>query len=88
MTMLTKWSCSQVQEAIIYRGDQTKWVASYDGFYLTRGHYSNNSSGTLHDFGLVELLGLHTVPREGLATIGKGRLGVLRVTCWMRSLVK
>ena len=50
MTMLTKWSCSQVQEAIIYRGDRTKWVASYDGFYLTRGHYSNNSSGTLHDF--------------------------------------
>ena len=45
MTMLTKWSCSQVQEAIIYRGDRTKWVASYDGFYLTRGHYSNNSSG-------------------------------------------
>ena len=23
---------------------------SYDGFYLTRGHYSNNSSGTLHDY--------------------------------------
>ena len=26
------------------------WVASFDGFYLTRGHYSNNSSATLHDF--------------------------------------
>ena len=24
-------------------------VASYDGFYLTRGHHLNNSSGTLHD---------------------------------------
>ena len=31
-------------------GHQKKWVASYDGFYLTRGHYSNNSSGTLHDY--------------------------------------
>ena len=25
------------------------WVVSCDGFYLTRGHYSNISSGTLHD---------------------------------------
>ena len=25
-------------------------MASYDGFYLTRGHHSNNSSGTLHDY--------------------------------------
>ena len=25
-------------------------MASYDGFYLTRGHYSNNSSATLHDY--------------------------------------
>ena len=25
------------------------WVASCDGFYLTQGHYSNISSGTLHD---------------------------------------
>ena len=24
-------------------------MASYDRFYLTRGHHSNNSSGTLHD---------------------------------------
>ena len=25
-------------------------MASFDGFYLTRGHYSNNSSATLHDY--------------------------------------
>ena len=25
-------------------------MATYDGFYLTRGHYSNNSSSSLHDF--------------------------------------
>lgn len=30
--------------------DHQQWVASYDGFYLTRGHYSNNSSATLHDY--------------------------------------
>ena len=27
-----------------------KWMAAFDGFYLTRGHYSNNSSATLHDY--------------------------------------
>ena len=32
------------------RGDEKKWVASFDGFYQTRSHYSNNSSATLHDF--------------------------------------
>ena len=32
------------------RGDNKKWIASFDGFYLTRGHYSNNASASLHDF--------------------------------------
>ncbi len=35
---------------IVGRGDSTKWIASFDGFYLTRGHYSNNASATLHDY--------------------------------------
>ena len=43
-------SCRQVRENISKRGDMLSWVASFDGFYLTRGHHSNNSSATLHDF--------------------------------------
>ena len=43
-------SCRQVREHISKRGDMLSWVASFDGFYLTRGHHSNNSSATLHDF--------------------------------------
>ena len=31
------------------RGDKAQWTASFDGFYLTRGHHSNNSSATLHN---------------------------------------
>lgn len=50
VTALAEWSCGQVRQAIIDRGDMKKWVASFDGFYLTRGHYSNNSSATAHDF--------------------------------------
>ena len=50
VTNLAEWSCGQVRQEIIERGDAKKWTASFDGFYLTRGHYSNNSSATLHDF--------------------------------------
>ena len=42
-------TCEQVRQKIVSRGEKSSWVASYDGFYLTRGHHSNNSSGTLHD---------------------------------------
>ena len=50
VTKLAEWSCGQVQQAIVKRGDDKKWIASFDGFYLTRGHYSNNASASLHDF--------------------------------------
>lgn len=43
-------SCEAVRLAVKQRGDHLNWTASYDGFYLTRGHYSNNSSATLHDY--------------------------------------
>ena len=42
-------SCQQVQENIIARGEKLHWKASFDGFYLTHGYHSNNSSATLHD---------------------------------------
>ena len=45
-----EWSCNEVRRQIRSRGDHQKWIASFDGFYLTRGHYSKNSSATLHDY--------------------------------------
>ena len=50
VTELAEWSCNEMREAIKARGDYEKWVASFDGFYLTKGHYSNNSSATIHDY--------------------------------------
>ena len=50
VTKLAEWCCEQVRESVRARGDQEAWVASYDGYYLTRGHHSNNSSATLHDY--------------------------------------
>ena len=32
------------------RGDKERWKTTFDGFYLTRGFHSNNSSATLHDY--------------------------------------
>lgn len=50
VTRLAEWSCSQVRSEVCKRGDSEQWVTSYDGFYLTRGHHSNNCSATLHDY--------------------------------------
>ncbi len=47
---LAEWSCERVREDVRDQGDASQWMATFDGFYLTRGHYSNNSSATLHDF--------------------------------------
>lgn len=46
---LANWSCEQVRADIEKRGDRSQWMAGFDGFYLTRGHHSNNASATLHD---------------------------------------
>ena len=72
VTNLAEWCCSQVQNAIIERGGDKEWVASFDGFYLTRGHYSNNSSATLHD---------HFTGRVGPGTTGTVCLVGQKRTC-------
>ena len=46
---LAEWSCEQVRADIEKRGDKDNWTANLDGFYLTRGYHSYNSSATLHD---------------------------------------
>ena len=33
----------------VRRGDKSSLHIQFDGFYLTPGHYSNNSSATVHD---------------------------------------
>jgi len=50
VTDLAECSCGQVILEIVEHGNSKRWMASFDGFYLTRGHYSNNSSVTLHDY--------------------------------------
>ena len=49
VTALAEWTCEEVRRQVVERGDQRAWVVSFDGYYQTHGHYSNNSSATLHD---------------------------------------
>ena len=46
---LANWSCSEVKQQIIRRGDQKNLKIVFDGFYLTRGFHANNANGTIHD---------------------------------------
>ena len=50
VSALAEKSCEAVRMHIKQHGDHHNWSASYDGFYLTRGHHSNNCSATLHDY--------------------------------------
>ena len=38
------------------RGDADKPEINFDGFYLTRGHHSNNSSAMIHDSKIVKII--------------------------------
>ena len=52
---IANWSVQQSRKAIKARGDQDRLM--FDGFYLTRGHYSNNSSATMHDTKTSNIIG-------------------------------
>ena len=78
---LAKKPCEQVQQRIIDRGDKLNWTASFDSFYLTRGHHSNNCSATLHDHSSDKIAGLHTEPREVKVQTGKEHQVGLKVIC-------
>ena len=46
---IADWSVQEARTEAVRRGDKSSLHIQSDGFYLTRGHYSNNSSATVHD---------------------------------------
>ena len=88
VTNLAEWSCGQVQQEIIERGDAKKRTASFNEFYLTRGHYSNNSSATLHYFLTRNIAYFCHGPKRDLVTTGVELLVEQRQTCWLSSWAK
>lgn len=83
VTELAEWSCNRVRDAIKATGAHKQWVAFFDGFYLTRGHYSNNASATLHDYETGQIAWFCHRTKQGEGTTGRGHLQELRVTCLM-----
>ena len=47
---IADWSVEEARTEAVRRGDKSSLHIQFDGFYLTRGHHSNNnSSATVHD---------------------------------------
>ena len=47
--MIADWSVQEARTEAVRRGDKSSLYIQFDGFYLNRGHFSNNSSATVHD---------------------------------------
>ena len=59
---LANWSCEQVRADIEKRGDQSQWMAGFDGLYLTRVIILTMPPLPCMMCIQIELLGLHIVP--------------------------
>ena len=46
---IADWILQEARTEAVQRGGKSSLQIQFDGFYLTRGHYSNNSSATFHD---------------------------------------
>lgn len=46
---IADWSVQEARNEVLRRGDKSSLHMQFNGFFLTRGHYSNNSCATVHD---------------------------------------
>jgi len=53
---ITDWRVKEARTEAIQCGDQSSFHIQFNGFYLTRGHYSNNSSATAHDGKIIAVV--------------------------------
>lgn len=68
-------TCEQVRCKVTERGDKFSWIVSFDGFYLTRGHHSNNCSATLHDVSTDKIAWFTHRTKRGPGTNWQGTSG-------------
>ena len=64
-----------IDRCIRARGDQDKLEVMFDGFYLTRGHYSNNASATMHDAKTGNIIGYAHRTKRGQGANWEGTSG-------------
>ena len=84
---LSVWSVQSCREIIRSRGQQNDLGINFDGFYLTRGHHSNNSSATVHDMDTGNIIGYSHRTKQGKKANWQGTSGGAEGDM-MRELVK
>ena len=72
---IANWSVDQARKIIRARGDEKKLEVMFDGFYLTRGHYSNNASATMHDAKTGNIIGYAHRTKRGQGANWEGTSG-------------
>lgn len=72
---IANWSVQQARKQIRARGDADKLEVMFDGFYLTRGHYSNNASATMHDAKTGNIIGYAHRTKRGEGANWEGTSG-------------
>lgn len=72
---IANWSIQQARKQIRARGEADKLEVMFDGFFLTRGHYSNNSSATIHDAKTGKIIGYAHRTKRGEGANWEGTSG-------------
>ena len=72
---IANWSVDQARKIIPACGDEKKLEVMFDGFHLTRGHYSNNASATMHDAKTGNLIGYALRTKRGQGANWEGTSG-------------
>ena len=72
---IANWSVDQARKIVRARGDEKKLEVMFDGFYLTRGHYSNNASATMHDAKTGNIIGYAHRTKRGQDANWEGTSG-------------
>ena len=85
---LAECLCAEVQEEVQAHGESERWVTSFDGYYLTRGHQSNNPSATLHDYATAKKHILSNAQSKVLDITGREHQEGQRPICSMKYLEK
>ena len=75
MKQLANWSCSEVKQQIIRRGEQKNLKIVFNGFYLTQGFHANSASVTIHDEQTRKVLQFTHRSKRGLAKNWTGTSG-------------
>ena len=68
-------TCEQIRSKVTERGDKLIWVVSFDGFYITHGHHSNNCSATLHDVSTDKIAWFMHQTKQGPSAYWQGTSG-------------